>query len=177
MMKEQKMQIMITKEEIESRISQIASQLNKKYKEEELYLIGTLKGSIFFLCELAKMLTMPVILDFVQISSYGDEKVSSGRLDKKLDISCDLERKNVLIVEDIIDTGRTIQYMKEYISEKNPKCLEVCTLLDKPSHREMKNSVADYTGFVIEEDKFVVGYGLDYAQKYRNLPYIATIEE
>lgn len=174
-MNRQRMQIKITKEEIESRISQIASQLNEKYKEEELYLIGTLKGSVFFLCELAKMLTMPVILDFVQISSYGDGKVSSGKVDKKLDISCDLEKQNVLIVEDIIDTGRTIQYLKKYIGEKNPKRLEICTLLDKPARREIQNIVADYTGFVIEGDEFVVGYGLDYAQKYRNLPYIATI--
>lgn len=175
-MKEHKIQVMITKEEIESRISQIASQLNEKYKEEELYLIGTLKGSVFFVCELAKQLTMPVILDFVQVSSYGDEKVSSGELIKKLDISCNLENQNVLIVEDIIDTGRTIQYLIRYISKKNPKRLEICTLLDKPTQRDIGSMKADYTGFVIE-DKFVVGYGLDWAQKYRNLPYIATIEE
>lgn len=176
-MKEQKMQIIITKEEVESRIRQISKQLNEKYKDEKLYLIGTLKGSVFFLCELAKQLTMPVILDFLQVSSYGEETVSSGIVDKKLDISCDLEKQNVLIVEDIIDTGRTMQYLKKYIGEKNPKHLEICTLLDKPAHRVVKGIKADYAGFVIDDDKFVVGYGLDYAQMYRNLPYIAVIEE
>lgn len=175
-MEKHTIRVMITEEEIESRISQIANRLNEEYKEEELYLIGTLKGSVFFLCELAKQLTMPVILDFVQVSSYGDEKISSGNVIKKLDISCELENQNVLVVEDIIDTGRTIRYLKKYISEKNPKRLEICTLLDKPSRRTEENIVADYVGFTIE-DKFVVGYGLDCAQKYRNLPYIATIED
>lgn len=175
-MEKHTIQVMINKEEIEFRVKQIANQLNEEYKEEELYLIGTLKGSVFFLCELAKQLTMPVILDFVQVSSYGDEKVSSGKVNKKLDISCELKDKNVLVVEDIIDTGKTIQYLKKYISEKNPKKLEICTLLDKPSCRTEENVRADYVGFSIE-DKFIVGYGLDYAQRYRNLPYIATIED
>ena len=128
------------------------------------------------MCELAKKLTVPVTMDFMKASSYGNSTESSGNVKITLDLSEDIKGRNVLIVEDIIDTGRTLKYLKEDLQKREPKSLKICTLLDKPERRTEGQIQADYTGFVIE-DKFVVGYGLDYAQEYRNLPYIGVIEE
>ena len=174
-MSEQKIKAMISKEEVTEKIMQMAEALNKEYQGRTLHLICILKGSVFFMCELAKYLTIPVTIDFMQVSSYGDGMVSSGTIEVKLELSETLEGKDVLIVEDIIDTGRTLRYLCDKFAEQNPASLKVCTLLDKPTNRKSGFIEADYTGFVIE-DKFVVGYGLDYAQKYRNLPYIGVIE-
>ena len=175
-MSEQKIKVMISKEEVTNKIIQMAEVLNKEYKGKSLHLICILKGSVFFMCELAKYLDVPVTVDFMQVSSYGDGMVSSGMIKVKLELSESLEGKDVLIVEDIIDTGRTLKYLKEDLQKRGPKSLKICTLLDKPDRRTEGQIQADYTGFVIE-NKFVVGYGLDYAQEYRNLPYIGVIEE
>ena len=140
-----------------------------------MQLICVLKGSIFFTCELAKRIPLPVTLDFMSVSSYGNETVSSGRVKIVKDLDEAIEGKNVIVIEDIIDSGRTLSYLMDLLKVRKPESLKLCTLLDKPDRRVTDVSV-DYTGFEIP-DKFVVGYGLDYAQKYRNLPYIGVIEE
>lgn len=175
-MSERNVKVMISEEQVEKKIIELAEQFNTLYKGESLHLVGILKGSVFFLCELAKHLTMPVTLDFMKASSYGNSTESSGNVKITLDLSEDIKGRNVLIVEDIIDTGRTLKYLKEDLQKREPKSLKICTLLDKPERRTEGQIQADYTGFVIE-DKFVVGYGLDCAQEYRNLPYIGVIEE
>lgn len=174
-MSKQNVKVMISEEQVEEKIIELAEQFNSLYKGESLHLVGILKGSVFFLCELAKHLTMPVTMDFMKASTYGNSTESSGNVKITLDLSDDIEGRNVLIVEDIIDTGRTLKYLKEDLQKRGPKSLKICTLLDKPERRTEGQIEADYTGFVIE-DKFVVGYGLDYAQEYRNLPYIGVIE-
>ena len=142
---------------------------------KEIHLICILKGGVFFTCELAKRLTVPVTMDFMSVSSYGDDTKSSGvvRIVKDLDES--LAGKEVLIVEDIIDSGRTLSYLIEVLKQRGPKSIHLCTLLDKPESRVKKQVKVDYTCFTIP-DEFVVGYGLDYAQKYRNLPFIGVVE-
>ena len=175
-MKEQNVKVMISEEQVEAKIIELAEEFNALYKGESLHLVGILKGSVFFLCELAKHLTMPVTMDFMKASTYGNSTESSGNVKITLDLSDDIKGRNVLIVEDIIDTGRTLKYLKEDLKKREPKSLKICTLLDKPERRTEGQIQAVYTGFVID-DKFVVGYGLDYAQEYRNLPYIGVIEE
>ena len=170
----EKISILISEERVDKRIREMAEAISAEFEGETVVLVCILKGSVFFTCELAKRLTIPVTMDFMCVSSYGDETKSSGivRISKDLDQS--VEGKNVIIIEDIIDSGRTLSYLMEMMKTRKPKTLRLCTLLDKPSRRVMDVAV-DYTGFEIE-DKFVVGYGLDYAQKYRNLPYIGVVE-
>ncbi|MBQ6551616.1 MAG: hypoxanthine phosphoribosyltransferase [Lachnospiraceae bacterium] len=170
----EKISILISEERVDKRIREMAEAISAEFEGETVVLVCILKGSVFFTCELAKRLTIPVTMDFMCVSSYGDETKSSGivRISKDLDQS--VEGKNVIIIEDIIDSGRTLSYLMEMLKTRKPKTLRLCTLLDKPSRRVMDVAV-DYTGFEIE-DKFVVGYGLDYAQKYRNLPYIGVVE-
>ena len=141
---------------------------------ESVHLICILKGSVFFVCELAKRITVPVTIDFMQVSSYGAETKSSGVVRLSKDLDEPLQGKNVIIVEDIIDSGRTLSHLVKLLAQRNPKTMTLCTLLDKPSRRVVDVDV-EYTGFQIP-DEFVVGYGLDYDQKYRNLPYIGVIE-
>jgi len=171
----ERIRVLLEEEIVNKRISEIAEKINKDYAEKELHLICTLKGGVFFTCELAKRLTIPVSMDFISVSSYGSGTESSGivRIIKDLDET--IENKEVLIVEDIIDSGRTLAYLIEILKQRNPKSLRLCTLLDKPERRVKKQVVVDYTCFSIP-DKFVVGYGLDYDQKYRNLPYIGVVE-
>ena len=166
--------VMISEEDVNKRIAEMGAQISKDYAGKEVHLIAILKGSVFFACELAKRITVPVSLDFMCVSSYGDATTSSGvvRIAKDLDES--IEGKDVLIVEDIIDSGRTLYYLIDVLKKRNPKSIQLCTLLDKPERRERDVKV-DYVGFEIP-DEFVVGYGLDYAQKYRNLPYIGVVE-
>ncbi|MBQ7535837.1 MAG: hypoxanthine phosphoribosyltransferase [Stomatobaculum sp.] len=167
--------VMLTEEEVNARIEEVAEQINHDYGDQPLHLICILKGGAMFMCELAKRLTMPVSFDFMSVSSYGGSTVSSGvvRIIKDLDET--LEGKQVLIVEDIIDTGRTLAYLIEVLKKRNPKDIHLCTLLDKPERRIKKQVNVDYTCFTIP-DKFVVGYGLDYDQRYRNLPFIGVVE-
>ena len=141
-----------------------------------MHLICILKGGVFFTCELAKRLTIPVSLDFMSVSSYGAGKVSSGVVKIIKDLDEPLEDKHVLIVEDIIDSGRTLAYLMEILQQRKPKDIRLCTLLDKPERRVKKQVKVDYTCFTIP-DEFVVGYGLDYDQRYRNLPYIGVVEQ
>ena len=138
-------------------------------------LISVLKGGAFFTCELAKRITIPVTLDFMSVSSYGDEKSSSGVVKIVKDLDESIEGRHVMVVEDIVDSGRTLSYLMKMLRERKPASLALCTLLDKPSRRTHEVHV-DYTGFEVP-DVFIVGYGLDYAQKYRNLPYIGVVED
>ena len=166
--------VLLKEEEVEKRICEVAEMINRDYAGKQVHLICILKGGVFFTCELAKRLTVPVSMDFMSVSSYGGGTESSGvvRIIKDLDNS--IEGKDVLIVEDIIDSGRTLAYLIEILKQRNPASIHLCTLLDKPERRVTDVKV-DYTGFNIP-DEFVVGYGLDYDQKYRNLPYIGIVE-
>lgn len=168
-----RIEVMIPEEKVNARISELAQQINEDYAGKELHLVVILKGSIFFACELAKKLTIPVTLDFMSVSSYGDGMVSAGKITVKKELDEDIQGKNVLIVEDIVDSGNTLFHLKKLLISRNPKTIKIITLLDKPERRVV-DVTTDYCGFVIP-DKFVVGYGLDYAQKYRNLPYIGMV--
>lgn len=165
---------MYSEEQIEKKISELADQINRDYADRSIHLICILKGGVFFACELAKRLTIPVTMDFMAASSYGNEIQSSGKLLIKKDLDEEIEGLHCLIIEDIIDSGNTLKMMQELLGARNPASLRLCALLDKPDRRETEVKV-DYIGFEIP-DEFVVGYGLDYAQKYRNLPYIASVE-
>ena len=170
-----KIRVLLTEEEVNKKISEVAAQINKDYEGKEVHLICILKGGVFLTCELAKRLTIPVSLDFMSVSSYGSGTKSSGVVKIIKDLDEPLEGKNVIIVEDIIDSGRTLAYLIEVLKQRNPKNIELCTLLDKPERRVKKQVQVKYTCFTIP-DEFVVGYGLDYDQKYRNLPYIGVVE-
>lgn len=170
-----KIRVLLTEEEVDRRIGEIAEQISKDYAGQEVHLICILKGGVFFTCELAKRLTVPVTMDFMSVSSYGGGTESSGIVKLVKDLDESLEGKNVLIVEDIIDSGRTLSYLIEVLKQRNPASIRLCTLLDKPDRRVKKQVKVDYTCFAIP-DEFVVGYGLDYDQKYRNLPYIGVVE-
>lgn len=170
-----KIRVLLSEEEVDNRIKEIGEQISKDYAGEEVHVICVLKGGVFFMCELAKRITLPLSMDFMSVSSYGNEKQSSGIVKIVKDLDEPLDGKNVIIVEDIIDSGRTLSYLIEILKKRNPKTLKLCTLLDKPERRVTDVKV-DYVGFNIP-DEFVVGYGLDYMQKYRNLPYIGVVEE
>ena len=170
----ERVRVLLTEEEVDKRIRELGEQISKDYEGEEIHLVCVLRGSVFFTCELAKRITVPVSIDFMSASSYGSDTISSGKIKIVKDLEDSLMEKNVIVVEDIVDTGRTLSYLLKMLSERKPKSLRLCTLLDKPDRRVADVDV-DYTGFQIP-DEFVVGYGLDYAQKYRNLPYIGIVE-
>ena len=170
-----KIRVLLTEEEVDKRINEVAAKISEEYAGKEIHLICILKGGVFFTCELAKRLTVPVSLDFMSVSSYGAGTESSGVVRILKDLDEPLAGKDVLIVEDIIDSGRTLAYLIEVLKQRNPKSIELCTLLDKPERRVKKQVQVKYTCFTIP-DEFVVGYGLDYDQKYRNLPYIGVVE-
>ena len=169
-----KIRVLLPEEDVNKRISEVAEQISKDYEGKQIHLICILKGGVFFTCELAKRIEVPVSLDFMSVSSYGDDTKSSGVVRIVKDLDQPLEGKDVLIVEDIIDSGRTLYYLIDILKKRNPKSVHLCTLLDKPERR-VRDVKVDYTCFNIP-DEFVVGYGLDYAQKYRNLPYIGVVE-
>ena len=161
-------------EEINKRVKELANILYDKYGDEKVVFVCILKGSVFFTCDLLKNYQGNAVLEFLRVSSYDGEK-STGNIELNLSILKEnIENNNVIIVEDIVDTGRTLKFLKGYINDMNPKSLEICTLLDKPSRRVVEIK-SDYCGFQIE-DLFVIGYGLDYNQEYRNLPYIGVIK-
>lgn len=170
----EKIKVMLSEEELAGRIKELGAEISKDYEGEEIFLVGILKGAAFFATELAKRITVPVIIDFMSTSSYGAGTTSSGevRITKELDL--DMTGKNVLIAEDIIDSGNTLSYLQQYFKDKGAKSVRLATMLDKPDRREVDVKV-DYNGFTIP-DEFVVGYGLDYDQRYRNLPYIGIVE-
>lgn len=166
--------VLVSEKDVDARIEELGRQISEDYAGRQVHLICILKGGVFFMCELAKRITVPVSMDFMCVSSYGDGTSSSGIVKISKDLDETLEGKDVIIVEDIIDSGRTLYYLMDVLEKRNPKSLKLCTLLDKPERR-VKDITVDYVGFQIP-DEFVVGYGLDYAQKYRNLPYIGVVE-
>lgn len=173
---EDKIRVLLSEEEVDARINEIAKEISKDYAGKNLHMICILKGGVFFTCELSKRLTIPVSLDFMSVSSYGAETESSGVVRIVKDLDEPLEGKDLLIVEDIIDSGRTLAHLIEVMKQRNPKSIQLCTLLDKPERRVKKQVSVKYTCFTIP-DEFVVGYGLDFDQKYRNLPYIGVVEQ
>ncbi len=166
--------VLLSEEEVDRRIHEIGKEISKDYQGKHVHLICVLKGGSFFMCELAKRITLPVSLDFMSVSSYGSETKSSGVVKIVKDLDDSIQDKDVIIVEDIVDSGRTLNYLVEMLRDRSPKSIGICTLLDKPERRVVDVKV-NYTGFEIP-DEFVVGYGLDYDQKYRNLPYIGVVE-
>lgn len=173
-MKNYKVEELISKEQVEARIKELAAQISKDYEGKTVQMICILKGSVFFTTELAKYITVPVILDFMQCSSYGADTKSSGIVKLAKDLDETITGKHVLIIEDIIDSGRTLSHLVKLLAQREPASMELCTLLDKPERRVVDVPVK-YTGFEIP-DQFVVGYGLDYDQELRNLPYIGVVK-
>ena len=166
--------ILLSEEEVDKRIKELGEAISRDYAGETVHLVCVLKGGVFFMCELAKRITVPVTMDFMSASSYGSSTKSSGVVKIVKDLDEPIEGKDVLVVEDIIDSGRTLSYLMHLLKKRNPNSIKLCTLLDKPDRRVVEDVVVDYTGFVIP-DEFVVGYGLDYDQRYRNLPYVGVI--
>ena len=173
--KEYNISVHLTEEQLNERIAEIGAAITEKFKGESVYLICILKGSIFFTTELAKRIQLPMTIDFMSVSSYGSGTESSGVVEIKKDLEHSIEGENVIVVEDIIDSGNTLSRLLKELDRRNPKSLTICTLLDKPDRRVVDDVNVDYTGFVIP-DKFVVGFGLDYDQRFRNLPYIGFVE-
>ncbi|MCH5257101.1 MAG: hypoxanthine phosphoribosyltransferase [Lachnospiraceae bacterium] len=170
----ERVEVLLSEEEVDSRIRKLGEQISKDYAGKNVHLICILKGASFFMCELAKRITVPVSIDFMSLSSYGSDTQSSGEVKIKKDLEESLENKYVIVVEDIVDTGRTLKYLKELLKDRGAADVKLCALLDKPERRVV-DIEADYIGFSIP-DEFVVGYGLDYAQRYRNLPYIGAVK-
>lgn len=168
------LKVLIDEKTLQEKIGEIAEKIMEDYKGKDITFICILKGSALFTVDLAKKIKNNVQFEFIRVSSYGDSTVSSGKVTMKLDLQDSIEGKDVLIIEDIIDTGRTLSYLRDYLKDKNPASLKICTLLDKKERREF-DIEPDYTAFVIP-DKFVVGYGLDDKENYRNLPYVGYFD-
>ena len=166
--------VLISEEAIRTRVAELANKINDDYQGKELIVVCILKGSVIFFSDLVRQLTMPVQFDFMALSSYANARVSSGIVRVAMDLFHSIEDKDILIVEDIIDTGHTLSHLRDLLSARAPKSIRFCTLLDKPSRREA-NIHPDYCGFTID-DHFVVGYGLDIGEKHRNLPYVAIMK-
>lgn len=171
---EHEIEIMYSEEEVDSKVRELGEIISRDYAGKSIHMICVLKGGVYFMTELSKRITVPVSLDFMSVSSYGSNIVSSGNVKIKKDLDESIEGKDVLVVEDIIDSGRTLACLLELLKERKPSSIKLCTLLNKPERREVGVDI-DYNGFTIP-DAFVVGYGLDYDQKYRNLPYIGVVK-
>ena len=168
-------EILYTEEDIKKRAEELGAQISKDYEGQDLVIIGTLKGSFMWLAELVKRIDLDAEIDFVSASSYGSGTTSSGFVKVEIDTEFNLYNKQVLIVEDIVDTGNTLAYLLEQFKERSSNPVKICTMLDKPSRR-INNVKADYVGFTVD-DIFIIGYGLDYDQRYRNLPYISYLTD
>ena len=168
-------EVLITEEQLKARVKEIGAQITEDFKGESVLLVGILKGSVPFMADLMRAIDLDVTIDFMCVSSYGSATKTSGVVRIGKDLDTPIEGKNVIIVEDIIDSGLTLSYLKTQLLARNPKSLKICTALDKPSRRKVEFK-GDYVGFEVE-DKFIVGYGLDMDQHYRNLPYVSWIKE
>lgn len=167
--------VLLSEEELDKKIREMGEKISRDYEGKQVHLICVLKGGTFFMCELAKRITVPVSIDFMSVSSYGDDTVSTGIVRIIKDLDKPIEGKDVIVVEDIIDTGRTLSYLLKVLKDRKPNSVKLATMLDKPDRRVVDDVNVDYTGFEIP-DEFVVGYGLDYAERYRNLPYIGILK-
>ena len=175
MLPEQIDEVLLSEKIIQSRVAEMGRTLTQDYADSDLVIVGVLRGCFVFLADLIRHLDIPLEVETIAVMSYGDATKSSGHVRTMMDLQKDIQGRDVLVVEDVVDTGRTITYLLRTLAQRGPKSLRVCTLLDKPSRREVPVD-PDYTGFEIP-DRFVVGYGLDFAQKYRNLPYIGILRE
>ena len=172
----EKVRIFLPEQKVNARIEEVAQKISSDYAGQEVHLVCILKGSVFFTCELAKRITVPVTMDFMSVSSYGNDTKSSGVVKIIKDLDESIEGKNVLVIEDIIDSGRTLSYLLDILGKRNPQSLRLCTLLDKPERRKPGITLKpDYVGFTVPNE-FVVGYGLDYNELYRNLPYVGVLK-
>lgn len=167
--------VMITQEQINEKAAEIARRIESDFEGESIVLVGILRGAVLWMADIMKNVNLDMTIDFMAVSSYGASTKSSGIVKINKDLDTDIEGKNVIIVEDIVDSGRTLSYLKTYFENRDAKSVKICTLLDKPAGRKVEIDV-DYIGFTVD-DVFIVGYGLDYDQKYRNLPYISYLEE
>ena len=167
--------LVLSQEQIAARVRELGAQISADYAGGEIRFISILNGAFIFTADLLREISVKCEVDFMQVSSYGDSTCSSGTLKIKRDISMQIENTDVVIVEDILDTGYTMRNLLNYLHSKNPRSIRVCTLIDKPARRT-EDVHAYYSGFTFDEDLFLVGYGLDYAQKYRNLPYVAVLK-
>ena len=170
----ERIEVLLNEERVDARIRELGEEISRDYADKSLHLVCVLKGGAFFLCELAKRISIPVTLDFMSVSSYGSSTWSSGVVKIVKDLDEPVRDRDVLVIEDIVDSGRTLSYLLELLNSRHPASVKLCTLLDKPERRVTDVRV-DYTGFEIP-DEFVVGYGLDYDQRYRNLPYIGVVK-
>ncbi len=168
-------EILISEKELSDKVNEIAMQITEDYKDKNLILISVLKGSVIFMADLMRAIKLPCEIDFMCVSSYGKGSKTSGTVKIIKDLDADINGYDVLIIEDILDSGMTLNYIKNILLERKPNSIKICTLLDKPERRQIKEITADYKGFVIP-DEFVVGYGLDFAEKYRNVPYIGALK-
>jgi len=168
-------EILLTEEEIDKRVDQLAKEISEEYRGKDLLVVGILKGAVIFLSDLVKRLEFPVMLDFMAVSSYGKSSVSTGEVRILKDLDYSVEGKDILIVEDIIDTGLTLNYLKEILGKRGASSVKICTLLDKPDRRTIGVNI-DFLGFEIP-DEFVVGYGLDFNEQYRNYPFVGALKE
>lgn len=166
--------VLISEADLKEKVEEIADAISKEYKGKNLLLISILKGGFIFCADLLRCITIPVRIEFMAVSSYGKESVTSGIVTIKKDVEMDLTGVDVIIVEDIIDSGYTLKYLKELIESRKPNSVKLCTMLNKPSRRKVE-LCADYVGFDIP-DEFVVGYGLDYGEKYRNFPFVGVLK-
>lgn len=168
--------VLFTKEQIQSMIDRMGAEISADYADKKLLLVGILKGSVMVMADLMRAITIPAEIDFMSVSSYGDSTTTSGRVRIVKDLDKDISGYDVLIVEDILDSGRTLAYLKSVLGARNPKSIRICTIFDKPERREVEDIKADYYGDTVP-DAFIVGYGLDYAQKYRNLPFVGILKK
>ncbi len=166
--------VLVSQEQIEQAVQRIAKQIEKDFEDKEVLFVGLLKGSVAFMADILKAYTKKCTIDFMAVSSYGGATESSGRVNIVKDLSVDIHSKNIVIIEDIIDSGNTLSFIKDYFAAKGAQCVKICTLLNKPSRRKVDIAV-DYIGFDIP-DEFVIGYGLDYNEYYRNLPYVGVLK-
>lgn len=173
-MREDILSILLSEEDIKKRVAELGAQISKDYEGKEPIFVGVLKGSFIFMADLMRSVTVQSSVDFMAVSSYGNKSVTTGAVKINKDLSQDIENRDVIIVEDILDSGITLSYLMQYLQARNPASIRIATLLDKPARRE-KPITADYAGFVVP-DEFVVGYGLDYCQQYRNMPYIGVLK-
>ena len=167
--------VLISEEALHEKVQELGRQISEDYRGRRLLLVSILKGSVIFMADLMRAITVPCEIDFMAVSSYGDGVKTSGEVQIKKDLDRKIENYDLLIVEDILDSGKTLSYLMKVLAARNPSSIRICTLLDKPDRREATDVAAHYSGFQIP-DAFVVGYGLDYAEKYRNLPYVGILK-
>ena len=167
--------VLFTEEQIRERAAELGRQITEDYKGKQLIVLGMIKGAVLWMAELVKHIDLDLKFDFIAASSYGSSTTSSGVVKVKKDVDMDLYKKDVLIVEDIVDTGTTLAFMQKYLAERGPASVKICSMLDKPSRRTENGATVDYIGFQVD-DLFVIGYGLDYDEKFRNLPYVSYLE-